>query len=342
MNIKQIKYVELEITSDCNAACPGCARTLNLDKFQVTDFSLTDLKRLFPTKEYIQNKEFKLCGVLGDPIVHPECFDIVKYIVENNGEVLISTNAGYQTESWWEELGKLAEKTQRIRINFCIDGYTETNHIYRVNTKWNVVIRNVEAYAKFAPKHFSSWVYIVFDHNEHELMLAENHAKSLGFHFAVRTGMRNSFDKWVAQIKKKNKVIETKEITVNSKYEHSKKEEFLKLKNIVDEKSIDLQKTVKCKHIHDNEIFIASNLTLWPCCFLWDNSFKNKNSINEILDYDIGWNSLKDKSIDQVLSHEWYKTVLEESWRINHSKNLKRCMETCAHNALYHNEFKFK
>jgi len=27
MNINDIRKVELEITSDCNAACPGCART---------------------------------------------------------------------------------------------------------------------------------------------------------------------------------------------------------------------------------------------------------------------------------------------------------------------------
>ena len=48
MNIDFIRSVELEITSDCNAACPGCARTLNPHLLQINSFSLQDLQRLFP------------------------------------------------------------------------------------------------------------------------------------------------------------------------------------------------------------------------------------------------------------------------------------------------------
>ena len=68
--------VELEITSDCNAACPGCARTLNKDKLEINSFSLTDLQRIFPTQDYT-GYEFKFCGVLGDPIVNPDFLDMV-------------------------------------------------------------------------------------------------------------------------------------------------------------------------------------------------------------------------------------------------------------------------
>ena len=63
----KIKKIELEITSDCNAACPGCARTLNKDILQVTSFTLEDLKRIFPTTNHIADKEFKFCGVFSDP-----------------------------------------------------------------------------------------------------------------------------------------------------------------------------------------------------------------------------------------------------------------------------------
>ena len=67
--IDTIKKIELEITSDCNAACPGCARTIHRDLLQVTSFSLEDLKRIFPTPNHIANKQFKFCGVLGDPAI---------------------------------------------------------------------------------------------------------------------------------------------------------------------------------------------------------------------------------------------------------------------------------
>ena len=38
MNIDSIKKVELEITSNCNAACPGCARTQNSDILEIHSF----------------------------------------------------------------------------------------------------------------------------------------------------------------------------------------------------------------------------------------------------------------------------------------------------------------
>jgi len=48
MNIDSIKKIELEITSNCNAACPGCARTQNADILELNSFGLEDLRRMFP------------------------------------------------------------------------------------------------------------------------------------------------------------------------------------------------------------------------------------------------------------------------------------------------------
>jgi hypothetical protein len=70
--------------------------------------------------------------------------------------------------------------------------------------KWNIVERNIAAFAETAPKKHATWIYIVFDHNEHELEIAKTHADVLGFEFATRTGMRNSYHQWIAKIGKKN------------------------------------------------------------------------------------------------------------------------------------------
>ena len=40
MNIDDILKIELEITSDCNAACPGCARTQNPDILEIRSFTI--------------------------------------------------------------------------------------------------------------------------------------------------------------------------------------------------------------------------------------------------------------------------------------------------------------
>ena len=147
MNIDNIKKIELEITSNCNAACPGCARTQNIDLFDVESFYLEDLKRLFPTERYIANKQFKFCGVLGDPALNKDAVLMTEYLTNSGGYCQWSTNGAYQTADWWSKLGQISKDTNLVDVSFCVDGHKETNHIYRVSTKWNVLERNMQAYS---------------------------------------------------------------------------------------------------------------------------------------------------------------------------------------------------
>lgn len=345
-----MKKVELEITSDCNAACPGCARTLNKDLLKINSFSFEDLKRIFPANDY-SGVQFKFCGVLGDPIVNPDCLKMIEWLVYNGGYCEISTNGGYNNEEWWTRLGQVASAYPgKLHIHFCADGHKETNHIYRVNTKWNVVERNMQAFSDAAPPQHATWIYIVFDHNEYELETAKSHAERLGFMFATRTGMRNSYHNWIAQLgKKSNKV--TKKITTTGSKEHSKKEivkdldKFIaeyKTKNVDNNKTKEVVNSIVCKYIHEDEIFIASNQTMWPCCFLWDSAFKNREGIIDKLNqFEPNWNSLKHYSIEEIKQHPWFKELLGASWDPSHELHFSRCIRTCAKNKAYHNEINY-
>lgn len=348
--LKDLKKIELEITSDCNAACPGCARTQNKDILRINSFTIEDLKRIIPVGDY-SGVEFKFCGVLGDPILNPDCLEMTRYLVSCGGFVQYSTNGGYNTAEWWKELGSIAaEFPDLLHIQFCIDGHKETNHIYRVNTKWNIVERNIESFASLAPKKCGTWIFIIFDHNEHELSIAQDHAERIGVKFATRTGMRNSYHDWIAKVGKKNKK-EEKIITTTGIKEHSKKDivkdldkfiEEYKSTQVDEEKILNITNSIVCKYIHEGEVFIASDLTLWPCCFLYDSAFKNKEKILEKLSiFDNGWNSLKDKSIDEILQHPWYKKLLAESWHPYNNLHFSRCIKTCAKNKAYHNQFNY-
>lgn len=358
MDVTQLKKVELEITSDCNAACPGCARTdaAKDGTLKVQDFSLDDLKRMFPPGNY-DGVEFKFCGVLGDPAIHPQFADMLEYLLENQGMISISTNGAVGTADMWRRLGAMCQQYQRkFHIHWCIDGHKETNHIYRVNTKWSVLERNMNAFVETVGDYTyrAKWVYIVFDHNEHELETAREHAKRLGFNFATRTGMRNSFKQWVAELPKKavvdNKktiVKEKKVITTTGKKEHSKVDqvkkldEFIAKKDKTKEEALAVTKTIQCKYVHEAEIFISADQTMWPCCFLADWGRKNKDDIvNKLAEYGTGWNSLKDKSINEVMQHPWFEKILADSWDPAHPKHLTRCIRTCAYNKAYHNELR--
>jgi MoaA/NifB/PqqE/SkfB family radical SAM enzyme len=338
----KIKKIELEITSDCNAACPGCARTLNKDILQVTSFTLEDLKRIFPTTNHIADKEFKFCGVLGDPAIHPQFADMIEYLLQHGGRTSISTNGAVGSVDMWRRIGNLAQQYHKMFfIQWCIDGHRETNHIYRVNTKWNVLERNINAFCETVGEYTAraQWVFIVFDHNEHELDIAKQHAERLGFKFATRTGMRNSYNNWVAELGKKNNK-QKKVITTTGDKEHKRKDEVYKLDKLIANNEVDnsIINTISCKYVHEGEIFIGSNLSMWPCCFLYDSKFKNRENIVEKLsEYNDGWNSLKEHSIKEIMQHPWYDKVLEESWNPTHNKHMNRCIRTCAYNKAYQN-----
>jgi MoaA/NifB/PqqE/SkfB family radical SAM enzyme len=375
MNLQQIKKIELEISSNCNAACPGCARTQYQGDFSVENITLEQIKNIFPDRESIVDKNFKLCGVLGDPIINKDCLEIVRYIVANDGYCQLSTNAGLRDAEFWTELGVLSKYTNRVDVNFCIDGHRDTNHIYRIGTDWAVIERNLEAYCSATEyKPAGTWVYIVFDHNEHELETAQKHAERLGLQFATRTGMRNSLHNWVSDLKRKNKETKqveysTQVITTSGAKEHSKKaivaelDNFIKLaeekknrkapppnitfmlteEDAYEQKKQEIVSSIKCKLYHERELFIASNMTVWPCCFLWDNMFRRKEQIVDKLGiFDEEWNSLKKHSIDEILEHPWFDHLLRASWDPDHPLHFNRCIRTCAYNKAYQNEFNYK
>jgi len=342
MNMDFIERVELEISSDCNAACPGCARTQNIDLVKPTNLTLAQIQKWFPNPEGIK---FKFCGVLGDPIVNPECLEITKYLVNKGAKIQYSTNGGRNSADWWRELGTLG-----IDVHFCVDG-TETNHIYRVNTNYKIIKRNMQAYADAGGD--ATWIYIVFDHNEHEVEEAKQLAEQMGFRFATRTGMRNTYHNWVAQIKKKDHVAkkvvtEKKVITTTGAKEHSKVEvvkqldRFIQQENKSQEQIDEIISSIDCKFYHGKEIFVAANSTLWPCCFLWDSAFKNLQNIKQkYASFDENWNNLNVHSIDEILSTEYYTQALKDSWDPSHNLHVSRCIRTCAKNRAYHNELKF-
>ena len=239
----------------------------------------------------------------------------------------------------------------QLKVHFCVDGHKETNHIYRVNTVYDVIDRNMQAYSdgghSTGSRAEASWIYIVFDHNEHELETARARAEQLDFRFATRTGMRNSYHDWVAKIGKKNQKVE-KTITTTGAKEHSKVEvvkqldKFIQSENKSQEQIEEIVNSISCKYYHDKEIFVAANSTLWPCCFLWDSAFKNKDGIlDKYSVFPQGWNDLNQHSIDTVLATDYYAQALSDSWDPGHNLHVSRCIRTCAKNRAYHNEIKY-
>ena len=67
--------------------------------------------------------------------------------------------------------------------------------------------------------------------------------------------------------------------------------------------------------VHSGEVFIAWDKRVWPCCWFASDSFARYKYFDK-LDQEFGkdWNSLANHSLQQVLDHKYYATILEQSW----------------------------
>ena len=86
-----------------------------------------------------------MCGRLGDPPAARDCLAICEYLIDRDILVTISTNGSLRTEKWWRELGNIFRRNGSF-VEFHIDGLEDTNHLYRINTRYDKIINNARSY----------------------------------------------------------------------------------------------------------------------------------------------------------------------------------------------------
>jgi MoaA/NifB/PqqE/SkfB family radical SAM enzyme len=181
---ESIRQVHLELTDKCNATCPQCPRSDSggpvSPGLALTELSLDDIKTILLPDFVVQLDKLYACGNYGDPIVARDCLPIFQYFREcNTGMKLgIHTNGGARSVDFWQGLGRLLPKGKGY-VRFGIDGLEDTNHVYRRNVRWHILMRNIKAFV--AAGGNAEWDYLVFRHNEHQVELANKLADDLGF-----------------------------------------------------------------------------------------------------------------------------------------------------------------
>ena len=129
-SINDYQTIEIELTSQCNIRCPGCARNVHGDtnpnlKLETISYE-TFIKRI--PQHVLKGKSISFCGAFGEPLMHKDFIKILEYIVDCGAKNIgIDTNGSLRTKEWWERLGKI----QKTHVTFSVDGHKETNHLYR-------------------------------------------------------------------------------------------------------------------------------------------------------------------------------------------------------------------
>jgi MoaA/NifB/PqqE/SkfB family radical SAM enzyme len=175
----EIQTVHLEMTDNCNAACPMCARNINggEDNPQLpgTELSLADCKTIFDPDFIAQLKRMYMCGNYGDPVAARDTLEVFEYFRQNNNKMSLNmyTNGSAKKPDWWKQLAQVLGKNSYVV--FSLDGLEDTNHLYRQNTIWSKIMENAQAFIDAGG--IARWDYIVFAHNEHQVEEAEELSK---------------------------------------------------------------------------------------------------------------------------------------------------------------------
>lgn len=186
------RVLHLEMTTRCNALCPQCDRT-DPDSGYSQDHELTvdKLKAMFSHDFVRQLDKVFACGTFGDPAAAKECLDMFRWFRSINPDITLgmNTNGGLRDTRFWLEVADLF-RLPRDYVVFSIDGMAATNSVYRVGVQWHRLMMNVESYIRGGGH--AQWDMLVFEHNEQDVELCKERARSMGFtHF--RTKVSNRF-----------------------------------------------------------------------------------------------------------------------------------------------------
>jgi len=336
---ENIKKIQLEISTHCNAACPQCPRNYHgggtITTLPLKNWTLFEFKKIFTEDLLFQLEQVYFCGTYGDPMSNPHILDMCKWLKTVNPllNVGIHTNGSLGKTTVYQDL---AEYTDFIA--FGIDGLEDTNHIYRRRIKWKNILKNANAFIKSGG--YAIWDFIVFKHNEHQVNDAQEISKKIGFsEFNIKkTGRffdrRHKFKKSLLVYNKQNFIDYTIEPPNNPEYIN---EGYKTLENMSSKQLSEYLKTtnITCNACKINEIYIGAEGFVFPCGWLHDRLYgpevetsEDHFKIKELIEDSGGVERINIffTSLKEIVNGRWFKNI-EISW--NSKTRLNRCAAMC-------------
>lgn len=325
-DLNELKSIEFDITSYCNSGCPVCVRHKwgTSDTIDELELSHLDKNIIFDITDSIVGKDvsFNFCGVLGDPLMHPDILEILQYVSSKNVKINIETNGSSRDKSFWTEVGKIKglNPNRKFNIVFAIDGLADTNFIYRIKTNFDKIITNAKAYIDAGGSAY--WKFIVFEHNQHQVETARLFAEQLGFKkFNTLDSVRFLESEYIIDKKyyKNNPEAHNQDQVLRPSDKVKEKLNHFLLSNM---KEAPVE-SIDCKSIHRKDMFIAHDGKVWPCCFF--ESFKFNDNFktfynSAVSKYGNNFNSLYHNNFEQVFNSNFFQKFLYENWNTEPNK----------------------
>ena len=320
---EDIRQVHLEISSECNAACPKCPRNLcgypHNDGYEEHSMTLAEAQRIFSPAFLLQLDQITINGNFGDIVMNTDALEILTYFKQHitpGTKIIISTNGGAKDRAFWHALGQLGSQGAQIQVHFCIDGLDDTHSIYRRNTVYSTVIRNARAF--ISAGGYAVWKMIDFEHNRHQQDQARTIAAEMGFkQFDLVDHGRN---KGPVYDKEKNIVFvlgDTDGVEFNVAYNR-----YADPNGVTEIATYpaEIKNPITCEAARLKSIYITSVGEVYPCCYLGfapktfgHGSHNYLNAVNTQLRPLISNNNALEHSLEECIA--WFNNV-EKTWDI--------------------------
>lgn len=319
-----IRLLQVELTSACNAACPQCARTGN-SLLPIAETNYEDFIQWFEPEFAKQLSKVLYCGNYGDPAMENDLPKILEYFVSCNSNTRnsVNTNGSLRSKDWWKDIGNILNKSVTSNVTFCIDGLEDTNHLYRINTDWNKIIENAEAYISTGAT--ATWVFIVFEHNEHQIDEARELSQKLGFkQFAIKGSHRTGTVKPLNKIRKDQQYV-VDNLNINK----STQEKYLH--PIFKKEKKETNSNIFCDAKIKSSVYIDFAGDAWPCVWMGLRKYQNSKAgrlfRDTLKNWDVNYNNLRNHSLECILNNEFFSYV-EKTWA--YQEKLDVCVKYCS------------
>lgn len=310
--LENIKKIHFEITSKCQARCPMCPRRIQggpmMPWVTLDEVTLEQFKSWIPIPFVKQLTKLNMCGNLGDPIIAKDTIPIYQYLRNNNPDIQLQmhTNGSARDREFWQNLAQL-----NVTVVFGIDGLEDTHSRYRIGTDFNRIVTNAKIFIDAGGD--ARWDMLVFDHNKHQTGDCEKLANELGFRLFQKKNSSRFKDGKFHVLDETGKTVDILYPTERSKDFIDKVEKSRQEKNPI----------ITCKAVRDQEIYIASNGNVSPCCWL---DMQWLPPVNEerisYMDAITEYPNLNSQSLEEIFNSGYFNKV-ESTWNTN------SCLQTC-------------
>lgn len=331
--VSQADSLQLEISTKCNALCPGCVRTDHITYKHARnvfpknqELSRTEIGKVLSSSWANRLTKLEFCGTMDEPLAHSDFLGILDDIYKTHPgiTVYIHTNGSLRNEDYFVELAqKMSRFSLESAVRFSIDGIGPVHSVYRYNTDFDKIIKNLKAFTRHGGR--AIWQTLLFPWNTHQVDEMRAMAKEIGcvsfFLRPDRSSVSQMGEEKLRELRSQN--LEP--------YDGLPKG-TLDIVSVVEPL---MPHSVSCIYRDERKmIFISWDGNVWPCCFWTNLRYENKKKAdwlnkNVYQKYGEQFNSLKDHSFDDILQHPFFTYDLVKSWESG-SILKARCAEKCS------------